>query len=427
MKQIKRFVGKFIFFMIIAGLSIKLFNYILVDDYNQYTRLTFHELFDTDENVDVLFLGSSHCMRSIDPEMASQALGMKVFNGGTAAQYNDASYEILYAASQRHELKKVFVEVFYGQIGQTPESRKNITATYLVSDYLPFSIEKVKYLLDASTDGTYVDSFFPARRNWYNFFNPSALVSCCTNKASDRYKNYDYFDDYGGNGYIVSDAYVEAGSYGHMGNFAPVKHISDYDKKYLEKIIKLCSEENIELYFFSAPMSDFRLLSLGNYDEYVSEMKEYLSGYGIPYWDFNLCRETVCAFDESNFIDDNHLNRNGASKLTDIMTDLLTGKISTEGLFYSSYAEKMANSNKNVYGVILTVDTEQNRYIINPIWKEEQDVTFTVYKQIDNGERILVMEGDYSRLLSVEEQETGTFEIHVFDRDEELLFTTIRY
>ena len=49
---------------------IRLCNYLLMDDSQSYTRLTMHELYeraDAGEEIDTLFLGSSHCYRAYDP------------------------------------------------------------------------------------------------------------------------------------------------------------------------------------------------------------------------------------------------------------------------------------------------------------------------------------------------------------------------
>lgn len=50
---------------LLCGL-IRLCNYLLMDDSQSYTRLTMHELYeraDAGEEIDTLFLGSSHCYR----------------------------------------------------------------------------------------------------------------------------------------------------------------------------------------------------------------------------------------------------------------------------------------------------------------------------------------------------------------------------
>ena len=57
-------------------------NYLVVDDTNSYTRLTLHELYENDENIQTLFLGTSHCFRAYDPDLYEQLTGESAFNLG---------------------------------------------------------------------------------------------------------------------------------------------------------------------------------------------------------------------------------------------------------------------------------------------------------------------------------------------------------
>ena len=43
---------------------------------------------------------------------------------GTSCQYLDGSYAIIQEAVKNNELERVYVEMYYGQIGLTPENRE---------------------------------------------------------------------------------------------------------------------------------------------------------------------------------------------------------------------------------------------------------------------------------------------------------------
>ena len=54
----------------VAGLLcllIKGCNYLVVDDTNSYTRLTLHEFYESEEEIETIFLGTSHCFRAYEP------------------------------------------------------------------------------------------------------------------------------------------------------------------------------------------------------------------------------------------------------------------------------------------------------------------------------------------------------------------------
>lgn len=59
--------------------------YISVDDSSSYTRLTMHEFYNQ-ENIDILFMGASHCYRGFDTNVTEEMLGCNTFNLGSSSQ-----------------------------------------------------------------------------------------------------------------------------------------------------------------------------------------------------------------------------------------------------------------------------------------------------------------------------------------------------
>ncbi len=69
--------------------------YMVIDDSKSYTRIMMHEFYHSQENIDVLYLGSSHCYRSINPEISDKLFDKNTFNAGSSKQSFDASYALL--------------------------------------------------------------------------------------------------------------------------------------------------------------------------------------------------------------------------------------------------------------------------------------------------------------------------------------------
>ena len=145
--------------------------WLVVDDTKTDSRLTMHELYNSEENIDVLFLGSSHSMRTINPEVADGVIGKHTFNAGTGAQYLEASYALLVEAGKSNDISDVYVELYYGQIGREIADRNNCASTYIITDYMRPSLNKLKLLLCATPQDYYGDTFDPVRRNRNNFFD----------------------------------------------------------------------------------------------------------------------------------------------------------------------------------------------------------------------------------------------------------------
>ena len=72
-------------------------NFLLVDDVHSYSRAMLQELYADAGKIDTLFLGSSHCYRSVDPDAVDAALGTYSFNAGSST----ARRQLLHAAGSR--------------------------------------------------------------------------------------------------------------------------------------------------------------------------------------------------------------------------------------------------------------------------------------------------------------------------------------
>ena len=131
-KKIQCIAVCLLFCFIFVGCG-KLFQYILIDDAASYTRIAFHEMY-AQENIDILFVGSSHCYRSFDPEIFDKELGMVTFNAGTSAQNLDGSYMIIKEAARYNDIKHIYLELYYEiALGMPYKARTEMTQTYIIS------------------------------------------------------------------------------------------------------------------------------------------------------------------------------------------------------------------------------------------------------------------------------------------------------
>lgn len=420
-------------FMLIGN---KLLKYVLIDDTNAYSRLTFHELYHPDKNVDVLFLGSSHCFRSINTKIADSIFGMNTFNAGTSSQYLDGSLAVLKEAEKYNDIKKIYVEMYYGQIGFEPENRAGgTTATYIISDYMDFSLNKMSYLLNATRADQYSNSFLPIRRVPQESLNGETIMNNILNKSTDFYQNFQYNIDetrnewYAGKGFVNSKVYIEENTYGDLDGFAQVNRMSEYDIKNMQNMIDYCKSKDIELVFFSAPMSDFRLVSLENYDEYVKMMTEYCNKNRVKYYDFNLCKKEILPLNGSCFTDDNHLNGKGADLFSEIFSKVMTGETDVEDIFWDTYKNKSNQENNVVYGTILYKNEETATATIKTVTSNYMEgMRYTVYKQVEgSNEKIILQENSDNMLVALPQGEKGNLEIVTYYENAEVNHTNVQY
>ena len=172
----------------LTALLMKACNYLLVDDTSSYTRLTMHELYETadsGENIDTLFLGSSHCFRAYDPQLFTELTGKNSFNLGSSSQNYDTSYYLLREAARYNDLKTVYLDMHYKFLFIDKQDRDLVQAN-IISDYMRFSLNKLEFLLTTSETDEYTNRFLPFRRNWQQLGDLSYIRSVWEKKQAEK-------------------------------------------------------------------------------------------------------------------------------------------------------------------------------------------------------------------------------------------------
>lgn len=419
-KKVKYIAACLLFCVMFIGCG-EIFRYILIDDTASYTRIAFHEMYEQ-ENIDVLFVGSSHCYRSFIPEIFDDELGINTFNGGTSSQNLDGSYMIIKEAARYNDIKHIYLELYYNVAFDSYKTRTEMTQTYIISDYLRPSLDKFQYLLDASAKDYYSNSFILARRNWSKFFDADYVKDLLIKKGTDDYKNYGYAyvteesEWYAGKGYVANKGIVENWNYFSTKGWSNI-NLDDFSEDWfhsLEDIIAFCDKKGIPLTLISAPMPNFLLAGAGNYDEYVGLVQRMIEGTNVSYYDFNLCKETYFPNTSSLFKDEDHMNCYGAETFSHLLADLINGKISEDELFYDSYDEKLGNLEPTVFGVSYYDDKNEDgetvrncKIVSNGNNRLEYKISFLA----EEGEVCKIQDFSDNRFFAIVPEEHGSLTI----------------
>lgn len=310
---------------------IRLCNYLLMDDSQSYTRLTMHELYeraDAGEEIDTLFLGSSHCYRAYDPVLYEELTGKTAYNLGSSAQNYDTSYYLLREAASLYNLQTVYLDMHYKFLFMDPEDRDLVQAN-IISDYMRPSLNKLSFLLTTTEAKNYTNRFFPFRRNWQELGNVAYVKENLAKKQTGSYREYEPVtvesDRYAGRGFVWSDARLDAGAITWWDNFGKVAEDLELDTaypvSYIERIVNFCEEKGIRLVFVTAPSLDQYLEAIGPYDPAHTFVQELADRYGAEYLDFNLAKREYLDLTADEYIDVDHLNGAGAEKLTRLLAE----------------------------------------------------------------------------------------------------------
>lgn len=419
-KRVKRIMLCLLFCVMFIGCG-ELFRYILIDDTASYTRITFHEMYEQ-ENIDVLFVGSSHCYRSFVPEIFDDKLGITAFNAGTSSQHLDGSYMVIKEAARYNDIKHIYLELYYNVAFVKYKERTEMTQTYIISDYVRPSLDKLQYLLDASTKDYYANSFILARRNWSKFFDADYVKDLLIKKQTDAYRNYEYTyvtgesEWYAGKGYVANKGIVEDWNYFSTSGWNHINLDNALDDWFhsLEDIITFCDKRSIPLTLVSAPMPNFLLADAGNYDEYVRLVQSVIEGTNVKYYDFNLCKETYFPNTSSLFKDVDHMNCYGAETFSYLFADLISGNISEDELFYDSFDEKLENLEPTVFGISYQDDKMEGGEVLRNckiVSTDNDKLEYEIDFLTTEGQLHRIQEFSNNRFFATAPEEHGTFTI----------------
>lgn len=369
-KKFKRCVS-IMLFIVLFMICGEFWKYILIDDTNSYTRIMMHQMYEADENIDIIFVGSSHVYRSLIPSVTDDEFGCYTFNVGSSSQQMDGSLALIKEVAIHNDLKHVYLELYYGVAnGMDYSDRTALTSTYILSDYMRPSIRKLSYLLRASSKKYWVNSFIRERRNWTVFFDADYVKNLVIRKGTYEYKNYilpveegqtEYYVD---RGFVAADDIVPEGTYW---NEAAINSISvdslkgsDWEESLLAAI-DYCKKNDIEITLFVTPEPEWTILGVENYQDYHNYIQEIADTKEVEFYDFNLCsNEYLDANDRMLFKDTDHLNTFGAEKFSHIFGEIFTGKIDKETIFYNSITDKMEDEEPMVYGLAGPKDDPEN-------------------------------------------------------------------
>lgn len=139
--------------------------YILIDNSEDEVRYAIEYLYEQ-ENIETLFLGSSHVLFGYDPRILDEKLGENTYLATRPVQKIDGSYYLLKEVLKKNNIKKVYLDMYYRQYRDIPEERSDIQMEYIycITDNRQNNWNRVEFLLNASGPERYLDGFFVPRR-----------------------------------------------------------------------------------------------------------------------------------------------------------------------------------------------------------------------------------------------------------------------
>lgn len=272
----------------------------------------FHEL--SPNTIDLLFLGSSHCYRSFNPSIVDSLTNKKSFNLGSSIQTPITSFFVLKEALQTQNPKLLVLEIYFRTFYDA--SNRQYQSANFNFEFMKSNTVKVDFLI-----------------NSYGKDIPKVLLPTYSQKRGfdyliEGYKLQNTKEEYLNKGFVErTDTLSSTRHY----NVEPYKFDFDETNKkqsvYLEKIIRLCKDNSIELILVTAPITKEMKSTILNYEDVYQHFNRVAQENDLDFIDYN--KIDVNLIDTVHFYDFQHLNKAGS----EIISRNLSYRIANKKLF----------------------------------------------------------------------------------------------
>lgn len=393
---ISRFKKIFLFAVTVAAV-VKGMDYLYVDDTNEFARTMMHAFYAEKDNIDRLYLGSSHVFCDIDPSVLDDGNGDNHFNMASGNQQLITSYYLLVEADKKHDLDRVYLDLYYtctcrGQ-GNLHDHHV-IPFSWNVINQMKPSVNKLSYMLHLTGPEDYYLTFLPFKRYTEELFHLNYVSEIVRAKQSAQWKNceYTYVNESGDEssargekGFRLNYGTPEYGKLSAKTAEDPVEKdpIVPESMEYLIKIVEYCREHDIALTWIVCPMTELKLVRNGAYDNYIDQVSRLAEQYQVPYYDFNLCKRKYLDLSANDlWADEGHLNTYGAETFSQFLSDFLqaqeAGETTFQDCFYGSYQEKLGDLQEEIFGLEILPSQAYEKCM--PHIPKEQWEEYKIYK-----------------------------------------------
>lgn len=319
MRNSKKIIRTVFFVLAAAGIFLAL-DFVLYPC--TYVRNDIHAVL-SEEHEDV-FLGTSHGKMGIDPDVVSLETGRSAHNLCVGGEYMADTYYLAKLLMEKNPPSRIIYELNPSYFMEEKEEGNNFLLFY---HEFPFSLTKLQYLLDVVSACDFRSLLFP----WYEYSLSYELGKMKDTVYQKWNQNYDVSYLAGSAQEYHENGYIERYPVSREEKQPTTARMFDSDRcipenmEYLDKLIALCREKNVELLVITTPIP---LATLKEYESSFVQAWEYFGEYfsekGIPYYNFNQEYYRAFTHDISAFTDyDGHMHGAAAGDFSTVLGKLL--------------------------------------------------------------------------------------------------------
>ena len=367
-------LAKIFVFLALSIFLVGFLNY-LVSPRDPDAWQTISQLYEHND-LEVVFLGTSSTYRSNMPPVIDEVAGLRSYNLATPAQSFMASYYLLKEALKSNPVKHV---VLHMNISRFQDDMTDHAYQFLAIENMRFSLDKLAFMSDGFTMEKYPDALLRCYRA-----RSLLRLSTIRDNLTPRVVNPEDYPaevyPYLGKGYSFSanEQIPDEISVGYYAAFNPQKFVPE-NTEYLQKIIDLCKEKDIDLIFLARPRVAANILATGNYDEFHNYVQALADANQIPFWDFVYLRPDVLTIEDTMFMDAYHPNYRLALPLSRLVGQMLKehvdGTLDVNQYLYNDY-NTFLSQNRRIAGVYTTTLSKKETLKAYAAMGMEKEVEF---------------------------------------------------
>ena len=342
----KKLILKVSIFIIFFTIILSYLNNVFLYKSGHRSKLYQGLYINSEENYDILLMGSSHMNGGVNPNILWNEYGVTSFNYATGGQPIDVTYYLLKEALKAHTPKIVVLDLYY--LGLTYEFGEEGYIRYVL-DNMKFSANKTEAILNSTPKDEWIYYLLP-------FF-----------KYHGRWKELT-IDDYKENfdsGYYAKGFGASQEKYG-IENMTVLSgegydDIPEKTKKYLYKFMDLAKKENFQLIFVNMP---YDYTSTNGMDNWIKDHEKMFNTVdiiakenNIPFINYNNHLEDLDFDFKEDMYNIGHLNIYGSAKVTKSLGGFISDNYDLE--------DKRDNKNYDDWnkGYKEFIEAEKEKYI----------------------------------------------------------------
>lgn len=283
-----------------------------------YTNYAWNEFYNLEEDIlDVVFLGSSHNYNAFVPMISNSILEADSYNISSDGQTIEQTYFILKEVLKTQSPKVVTIEMF----SIRPYDLEDIDTAMIhkAFDKMKFSLNKIDAINYNVIYEDKLEYFFPLA-TYHLKWKDDDIKTQIENEYDENWGLAPYFGY--DNKYTVEYPIVGEYSQSPEELTDEKKYLDDDRMEILDKITKLCKDNDIKLMYVTTPfISQVDFTYVDQY-KYLNGLKEYTDANNIDVINFNLLYEEL-EMDKTYLADDGHVNISGAQLITEYTANFI--------------------------------------------------------------------------------------------------------